>query len=1318
LLLCAASALPVSADILVGAGATLSITNTEDLGSAPIQMGAGATLAFGGAAAGSGGLNEYTRTGATGLGSPIVTSYGTWTRITTNAFWASTTITNSQTEYIYTGRWYVPNAGLYSFFEYIDDMDMIAIDGAVVLQSTSWTDAVCVRNVSLAAGWHDLELRAFNGASSGGMVNNTLASGFLFSPSNDLISVANQTNAFPFVDTGSGASLLSVHNGTLAPKIFVAGEATFDLTQQNLAAPLILLGGLLPAAATNAKVTVSGGNGEILFGGANTGVHFSPFNADIAFTGVENPAGVTFRDYSTAIAWPTSCLWRIANNATVALNGTNMLGTGDVTLTNFNIYVLSPYAVAAGATIHVQGTNRTVFIKPCTIDTNGNWSGAQTVLTNSVSLEGVNPTAHFPINVSLTLQGSISGTGSVIKTGSLLTEIKAPCSFVGPVSVSDTGTLIFDATTAGDSNNTVTVNAGATFSLYPTGYGTTETAAWIKTLTGGGTSGKIFMPAKQTLTIDTFNGALTVQGSGSALCVNALGSNATLVVSGQTAVTITSAAPGATLVLGTGASLTVPSTGVSLEALTLTSGSFPVSGNLTVTMLGGAGKLVKQGSDTLTVCFSTNTAAVQVDAGKLTLSPPATNTVLGSLPALWLDASASGVFTQYKSYAFTNGFINIERWNDCRPGAPLYGYNSRGNDNQQVYPYVMTNNQNGLSVVSMGSYQLTLSPPYIGPEGGGVEARRMPLSTNIYPQYAVMVFGSQKGGGAAVLGGNAAFYRVGSTSNDFRNPATPILATAGYPVWTNGVSVVATNTGLTGGYQILSVNTKGQLVNALGWRLDSGTAGGQNYGEVLFYTNALTTAQRLTAEAYLAKKWNLPFAYACELSNVTVAAGATVEIGSTFSAAQLFGAGTVIATGGSAIQPSGYFTGSLTLNGGAFSVTNMPVPPKAANISTAGLSCWFDPSVTNRIVFGSAFTPSRPLAVAALYDRTTTNRYLFGSCNTDTTYDRRPCLSATNGPLGETQYWLDYTNSYSGDSNGNSLRLYRNPAYIGANNATGAQTPTNVQTAFIVLDSSRGGGVPISYDIGGTQVFTRDNPQSASSPIWGSATAGAVKYGQTFLDGTAVNGATTGYRGTTELLSFVATNAVQAAFFGAYGGDGAIDGNKNRERLGEIILFDSALTNTVRADIEAYLMEKWLGKLRAGYSDFTAATVTGNGTVIAAKISQLPVLGAGFTGGIALTDASFAFTVSTNAARQYVVAPALTAPAALTVPAAGTISVNFLAKPMVGTYTLLNYGTATGFSNWSLTTSGDRPSGTVVLRATATALNIVVIPQGTLLRVL
>lgn len=579
-----------------------------------------------------------------------------------------------------------------------------------------------------------------------------------------------------------------------------------------------------------------------------------------------------------------------------------------------------------------------------------------------------------------------------------------------------------------------------------------------------------------------------------------------------------------------------------------------------------------------------------------------------------------------------------------------------------------------------------------------------------------MMYGSQKGGGTAMLGGNAAFYRAGSTTNDYRDPATPILASASYPVWTNGVAVVATNTGYSGGYQILTVNTKGQSVNALGWRIDNTTAGGQNYGEVLLFTNELSTLQRMTAEAYLAAKWSLPYS-STAIPSATVAAGATLGIGGCYTVAHLGGSGNVVVSGDANFKVVGLFAGTLTLGDGtALNIPDLPFPPSAAGIPTNSLTAWFDPSLTNRVVFGGTYTAARPLTVAALYDRTTTSRYLFGSCPPDLSYDRRPWLSVTNNPLGEKLYWLDYTNSYSGDTSGNTLRLYRNPAYIGTG-TTGQHTPTNVQTGFIVLDSSRGGGVPITLNVDATQMVTRDNPSLSSSPIWGSGTTPSLKSGQTFLDGVPVNGASRGYNGGDELLSFVATNLFQAAFFGWYGGDGVPNGMRNRERLGEILLFESALADGRRTDIEAYLMRKWLGKARPGYSDATAATVTGSGTVTAAQPQQLPAFAETFTGTVALTATAFDYTLTTNAAGAYVMTPATVVPGALAVAATGTVAVHFAVRPPPGVYPIITFGSIAGqgFAGWTLTTDGDKPTGPVSLKSTGTALNLSVVSQGMLL---
>jgi hypothetical protein len=1312
----AALTLSANADTSIGAGTTLAVTNSETLGIDPVQLNDGVTLVFPDASAGVAGLNEYTRTNATTYGTPDVTGYGDWTRITTNAYWADTNITKTLVEYTYTGRWYIPSAGTYSLFEHIDDQACIAVDGMTLLRDVSaspWNTPTCIRDVPLSAGWHDLEIRLYNGAAGGGP-GGGLACGILYSPSNDLIGVSNLTNAFPFADSGDGSVLRNVRNGHASQKFLVSGTATFDLTAHDMAVPFRFGGGLLTQtnAASPAHVVIAGAD-EVVFGTRGLAVNFPPFDMDVAFTGVANPQGVTFSDQSTVIKWPTSCPWRIADNATVALWGTNMLGTGDVALTNHNLYALSASVVAAGATLRVQGTNLTVSMKPCWLDALRNWGGVNATVTNNLSLEGVNAAAAFPNNADFFLQGVITGTGTVSKTGAARTEFLVPCDFVGTVSCGDTGLLAFDAATAGNSNNAVTVGATAAFALYPPGYGTTDTTAWIQTLHGSGTGGKVCLPAKQTLTVDTLDGAVSVQGTdaSSVLCVRHLATNATLNALGNVSVVLENIGSGTSVVLTNATtSLTVTGTGQTLDTLTLGTGAISVSGAFTVGLLNGAGTFVKTGGGTLRLGFCTKTTDVRIDAGKLLLSGPSSENVLGNLPAFWLDATATNVFTQYKNYVFTNNFLVISNWFDCRPGAPFYGYNSRGEDNFQIYPYVMTNNQNGLSVVSMGSYQLPLSAAY----GSRTEARRLPLSATLYPQYVVMMFGSQNGGGAAAIGGNANLRRGGSTDSDYRNPSTPILSVA-YPVWTNGVSVTATNTGFTGGYQILTINTQGQGVNALGWKDVYTTAGGQNYGEVLVYTNALTTMQRFTAEYYLAKKWGLPYANTT-VPTVTVASGAALEIDGGFSVGQINGAGTVSFSTNTAFQLTGLFSGTVALNGGVLSVPNLLSPPDAACVPSDNRSGWFDPDTTNRVVFGGAYTPTRPLAIAALLDRVATNHYLLGTAQPNLSIDRRPWLSVTNGPWDTPQYWMDYRNIYANDVNGNTLRLMRDFSSIGGENTTAI--PTNVQSGFIVLDSSRGGGTPIAYDVGASQTITRSNPNSAASPIWGSATTTLLKSGLTCLDGTAVDGATQGYSGKPELLSFQATNVFKAAYFGYYGsGEGTSPGP---ERLGEIILFNTALNDTARADIEAYLMKKWLGKARAGYSDSTSAKISGNGIVQVAKPSQLPIFDSGFSGTVALSGTSFDYTLTTNAAGVYAVSPATAIPGGLSVAATGTVNVAFAIKPPAGTYTLATYGSIAngGFANWTLSTTGTQPSGRVLLKPTATALTLYVVPQGTVIRVL
>ena len=1310
---CGFSFIGALADTIIGPDVTLVVTNSEELGSSLLQIKDGTTLVFPGAEAGVAGFNEYTLTNVTSGGISYISPYGDFTRIIDSAYWASNRISETYTEYIYTGRWYIPEAGLYSFCENIDDNASLGIDGQMIFRDTRWNQPTCVQDIPLAAGWHGIEIRVFNGPSGGGVLGGFL-SGILYSPSNDLISAENQANAFAFCDPGDGSVLRAAHNGHIGPKTLVEGTVVLKLADHDMAQPFRLPGGLMQLTnTTGAAQLVVDGADELVFGATSLFIDYPPFNLDVAFSNATPEACLTFRDLVTLYAWPTSCTWRVADNAMLALAGTNLLGTGDIVLTNHSITVLVPEAVTQDAVIRVQGTNLTAAIKPCQLDALGGWHGTEATITNDISLEGVNSTALFPVNSPCYLQGAITGTGTVNKTGNNRLEFLEPCDFVGDVICGGGNVVAFYHGTAGDSNNTVTVQNGTTLTFYPPGHQTDPTTAFIKTLVGDGT-GALYIPAFQTMEIERFEGAITIHGVG-ALRIGTLAAGATLnVVTDRATVTIGAAEPGAAIRLSNSTSLAFTGSDTVLDSLYLNPGAFVVSGAATIKQISGPGTLIKQGSETLNVQFS-SISDMRIEAGKITLAAPDPASVLGDLPALWLDAAAPDVFTQYQNYTFTNNFTVIERWNDCRPGAPYYGLNTRGDNNHQVYPYVMTNNQNGLPVVSMGAYQAALPPGYENPPW--CESRRLPLSTALNPQYIVMMFGSQHGGGAAVVGGNWELRRGGATTADYRNPATPILA-ALHPAWINGVEVTATNTGFNGGYQILTLNTQGRTVNILGWRDGYQNAGGQNYGEVLIYTNALTDIERMTVEAYLAKKWALPYNANTHVPSVTVATGAELEIGRAFTVDRLHGGGTVHLADGSTFSPGGRFTGTLQLNGGTFDVVDLPVPPGPEVVPAAARSAWFDPSQTNRVVLVCANTPAdRPLAVTGLLDREWDGLYLLGSCNvwgSPDDYDRRPWLDERVGPLGAPLFWLDYQNIYPNDAKGNTLRMMRNPAYLGTGHTQ--NVVTNVRTGFIVLDSSRGGGVPITYNVGANQVIRRDDPRSINSPIWGSKTVSAVRDAPTWLDGQPVNGATSGFTGKEELLSFAATDVFQAGYFGFYAlGESPTD--QNPERLGEIILFESALDDTTRASIEAYLMYKWLGKARDGYADFTTTCVDGTGTVTATTPDRLPTFADTFSGTVALSTDAFDFTIGTNALGQATVTPSLAIPGTLGVADSGTVNLHFASRPPAGLYPLITCDSfaGAGFATWALAVSGDAPAGNLTLAQSADTLSVRIASVGTLI---
>ena len=336
---------------------------------------------------------------------------------------------------------------------------------------------------------------------------------------------------------------------------------------------------------------------------------------------------------------------------------------------------------------------------------------------------------------------------------------------------------------------------------------------------------------------------------------------------------------------------------------------------------------------------------------------------------------------------YTNGFPLIEKWFDKRPSQTLnFFWNNRWQDANsfypQFYPFIIPNGLNGKPILSFGAAREVDASPALSSEWGqsGVpgsvnsEHRRMHLMQGATEGHAVsvhscvMVFGSERGGGRCVLGGYSGYTASGLGLDTTHNPqcgdhflrngsgygrANGIFqtkidgaSTNLYETWVNGTSVVCTNTPMSGSWDVISFHTDqagvgGRAFRNIGAPANVNEAGGQDYAEILIYTNKLTNAERMSLENYLAAKWGLAGKQPAS-GTITLGANAAVVgsqsgivgtgtwitrtndyavLNGSFTGT-VGGAGTLTAAAGAqAPKLASDFTGSLTVQGGNLSFT-------------------------------------------------------------------------------------------------------------------------------------------------------------------------------------------------------------------------------------------------------------------------------------------------------------------------------------------------------------------------------------------------------------
>lgn len=357
------------------------------------------------------------------------------------------------------------------------------------------------------------------------------------------------------------------------------------------------------------------------------------------------------------------------------------------------------------------------------------------------------------------------------------------------------------------------------------------------------------------------------------------------------------------------------------------------------------------------------------------------------------------------------------------------------------------------------------------------------------------------------------------------------------------------------------------------WRTDNLTwrTGGSTLAEIIIYTNRLSYSERREVEAYLMKKWlgqpapgYTPDGNVREgLSGFEVLATNRVAVAVTGTGAvavpDVSGTGNLVKSGGGTLVlgDTRNLAGAVSVEAGRVRFGGARPVPTAAGLP-GGLAFRVDASAA-----GSLETAESGGTVYVARVNDADGRGFYAWATNDAA---RPVLqeAALNGkPV------LDFGAYGSG-----RCMLWSNLV-------------STVRTVFWVVGSQSGGGFLLSCDprYGTSDDYThfhRGDPFAAvQGRLWRSNASGFVRGGVTRLNGVTVNGEMTPLGGGFDLISLVTTDNTRASMFA---GDRNFPERSGGQKLAEVLVYTRALSAQEVRDVEAYLSEKWFGRVPGGYA--------------------------------------------------------------------------------------------------------------------------------------
>ena len=662
-------------------------------------------------------------------------------------------------------------------------------------------------------------------------------------------------------------------------------------------------------------------------------------------------------------------------------------------------------------------------------------------------------------------------------------------------------------------------------------------------------------------------------------------------------------------------------------------------------------------------------------------------------PAFWVDACAL-TNAGAEGVVLENGTNFIVRWNDVR-GA---GYNFATNITHR--PRLRLNDINGRPSVAFTRHYNVV------PSLSEALFWDQPM-TDIRAVF--MVVGTQEGGGI-LLGSSAAentqdFYR-----DAWLTPTAPLLKSGSSAALQNGLfylngrRIYPLTEGYNGFFQLVEAYPAGP-VRASAFAADRNVVNGngcQRICEVILYNRVLSEQEKLNTAEYLMRKWldrGVPRETALSgFETVESAGDSEVSV-----AAETDYLGINRYTGGGDLVKSGEGTlvlNSLDIAGRELDVREGTLVLKAGDPAErvpTDAYLHVDASAahtfSNVVVNGTNFVESwRHADGGAVYAnmRNTAPRVrphiLTNALNGLPVVEFGPLLTGT--PVNALQCFLEYE-------------------VAGVDVAC-----TNLRDAFVVIGSAAGGNTILGTKTG-SRHFWRGN-EYTNSLLHSSYAPLHLRLGETRLNGAPVTPTAVGLSGAYDLVAFstypgggITTDGLAIDAYNRTGG----------QQLGEVLLFDRALTLRERLDIEAYLMKKWFDVATPGYETTAVgslAVADGARLEIDGELSVDGVSGGGTVeGDLTLNNGAVITATAAGGALS-----GLTVDGTVTVAGGGTVVVEGASDTLTsGLYAVLTCTSLVGddgwLAGWTLTGAPSRFAAKLV--ADGGHLYLRLTPKGSLM---